>query len=151
MTEKPKPLDLDSWIEEIKEKAERLEKEINDGWKIERSGFFISIPMPKRFLECKEKDWEVARLYGMLRAINEIKQRIRKACEFYLKYKNNPNSLLDDFLEYDEPLDKLREEINREYHYLTDIDIVKIYIEKYNEWLLKEAFKPVFEEVKEND
>ena len=85
--------------------------------------------------------------------IKEIKQRIKKACEFYLKYRNNPNLLYDDFsinMEYDEPINKLREEINREYHYLTDIDIVKIYIEKYNEWLLKEAFKPVFEEVKEN-
>jgi len=85
--------------------------------------------------------------------IQEIKQRIKKACEFYLKYRNNPNLLYDDFsinMEYDEPINKLREEINREYHYLTDIDIVKIYIEKYNEWLLKEAFKPVFEEVKEN-
>jgi len=76
-----KPLDLDNWMKEIKEKAERLEKEINDGWKIERSGFFISIPTPKRFLECKEKDWEVARLYGMLEAIKEIKQRINLAVQ----------------------------------------------------------------------
>jgi len=85
--------------------------------------------------------------------INEIKQRIKKACEFYLKYRNNPNLLYDDFsinMEYDEPINKLREKIEREFNYLSDMNVFRIYIEKYNEWLLKEAFKPVFEEVKEN-
>ena len=84
--------------------------------------------------------------------INEIKQRIKKACEFYLKYRNNPNLLYDDFsinMEYDEPINKLREKIEREFNYLSDMNVFRIYIEKYNEWLLKEAFKPVFEEVKE--
>lgn len=85
--------------------------------------------------------------------IQEIKQRIKKACEFYLKYRNNPNLLYDDFsinMEYDEPINKLREKIEREFNYLSDMNVFRIYIEKYNEWLLKEAFKPVFEEVKEN-
>ena len=86
--------------------------------------------------------------------IKEIKQRIKKACEFYLKYRNNPNLLYDDFsinMEYDEPINKLREKIDREYNYLSDMNVFRIFIEKYNEWLLKEAFKPVFEEVKENE
>jgi len=137
----PKPLDLEEWIKELKEKAKKLEKEINDGWKIEKSGFFISIPTPKRFIECKEKDWEVARLYGMMKAIKEIKQEIKKRCEFYLRYKDNPSLLWKENPKYRKKLKKFG--ITEKW---VSEDCDELYDwEDYNEWLFKLAFKSVLE------
>ncbi len=143
MTE-AKPLDLEDWIKEIKEKAKKLEKEIKNGWKIERSGFSISIPTPDRFVECKKKEWEVVKLYGMLIAIKEIKSRIKSACEFYLRYKDNPDLLLDEYKEID---DVLSEEFGEDWLWQFREDklmrpLIKL---EYNEWLFKLAFKGVFE------
>lgn len=88
----------------------------------------------------------------------EIKQRIKSACEFYLRYKDEPEELLKDFPElsnkkialldiFDEPLKfvTLRKFIeiieNLDYDvYVRQID------NSYNEWLFKYAFKSVFNE-----
>ena len=116
MNEEKPLLDLDNWMKEIKEKVKRLEKEINDGWKIERSGFFVSIPTPKRFLECKEKDWEVARLYGMLKAIKDIRQRINLAVQGLLEEIEKEIEEHKDILsavDYIEGLETAKEKIKK--------------------------------------
>lgn len=81
----------------------------------------------------------------------EIKQRIKEACEFYLRYKNNPDLLYADTIEYDEILDKMHDEVEKKYTFLSSINIYRIYLEKYNEWLLREAFKDIFEDKEENE
>ena len=74
--------------------------------------------------------------------INEIKQRIRTACEFYLKYKDKPELLIHDFPEFEAELrDKFELRVP---HYSW------AYTE-YNEWLFKLAFKDVFEDVVEEN
>ena len=73
---------------------------------------------------------------------NKIKQRLKSACEFYLRYKDNPKLLIKD---------------NPEYRKLFESECVHTYVwrkifwqykydpEKYNEWLFKLAFKDVLE------
>ena len=68
--------------------------------------------------------------------INEIKQRIRTACEFYLKYKDKPALFSDEQFP-----------INWEYDRLTGtyiVDLGNSYTE-YNYWLFNEVFKSVLE------
>lgn len=138
---KPEPLDLETWRKEIISKAEKLEKEIKEGFKIKYDAFFVYIPGPKRLLELKRKDWEVARLYGMLKAIKEVKEKIKSACEFYLKYKDNPELLLKEHPKYKEKIENFRilkplgNYIKGKYY---DVD-------RYNKWLFKLAFKDVLE------
>ena len=75
-----------------------------------------------------------------------VKQQIKSTCEFYLKYKDNPSKLWNERIDYikkikkDKELWKFIEELNKNRC---------ITLRKYNEWLFKLAFKPVFEEVKE--
>lgn len=86
--------------------------------------------------------------------IKEIKQRIKQACKFYLKYMDNPVMFIEDFPEYKEEVEKLYSFGDKIYVYrifvnninfenVVDIeDIVKNEeeIRKYNEWLLKLVF-----------
>ena len=63
--------------------------------------------------------------------IKELKQRIKSACEFYLKYKDKPELLIKEHPEYKSEIGTLRylefkEELNFE--------------EEYNTWLFKLAF-----------
>jgi len=74
-------------------------------------------------------------IYDEKEAVKEIKQRIKKACEFYLRYKDHPKLLVKEHPEYKKEFDK----------FFTSY--YKIFYE-YNEWLFKLTFKPVFEKVK---
>jgi len=67
--------------------------------------------------------------------IKEIKQRIKEACKFYLRYKDHPKLLVKEHPEYKKEFDK----------FFTSY--YKIFYE-YNKWLFKLTFKPVFEKVK---
>ena len=74
--------------------------------------------------------------------INEIKQRVRAACEFYLKYKDKPALFSEEQFS-----------IIWRYDRLTGTYIVDLgnrYTE-YNYWLLKEVFKNVLGEERENE
>jgi len=69
--------------------------------------------------------------------VDEIKRRVRHACEFYLKYFDSPDDLVDDFPEF---LDELRNVLGVEPPFYEHY-----YSSKYNEWLFKLAFKSVLE------
>jgi len=100
--------------------------------------------------------------------MGEIKQRIKKACEFYLRYKDNPELFVSHFKgkgnkKIEEELEK---EFRRRYNYNTkDKELVRqmresktfwmivpsykkridtIELNEYNKWLFKLAFKDVF-------
>lgn len=76
----------------------------------------------------------------------EAKNRIKSACEFYLKYKDNPELLVTDYPEFKRELagkgvifvfgggEMLVVSQNEEKK------------DKYNEWLFKLAFKDIFKE-----
>jgi len=70
-----------------------------------------------------------------------IKQRIKSACEFYLRYRNKPRVLIKEHPEYVEDvkefLDMLDNAQSDEY------DSIMIH---YNEWLFKLAFREVLKE-----
>jgi DNA repair exonuclease SbcCD nuclease subunit len=70
----------------------------------------------------------------------EIKQRIKSACEFYLRYKDNPNLLSRER----EDLHKIAFRIFG-YKLVHSVEFHKIK-DEYNEWLFKLAFKGVLKE-----
>jgi len=79
--------------------------------------------------------------------LNEIKQRIKQACEFYLKYKDKPELLIKEEPDLSEELVYM---ITRKLfgyklspEYL--LNIFLRYGESYNEWLFKLAFRDVLE------
>ncbi len=83
-----------------------------------------------------------------------IKQRIRVACEFYLRYKDDPELLIKEYPEYKKEI----EERNKEFLSVTENlkqslipDVVKGVVlsfkhKEYNDWLFKLAFKSVLDE-----
>jgi len=92
----------------------------------------------------------------------EIKQRLKSACEFYLRYKDNPELLVEEHPEYEDELYEITaesEELIKEFGLDESGEFIKSYgatpvpVEKelkldddeYNEWLFKLAFKDVFE------
>ena len=97
--------------------------------------------------------------------LKEIKQRIRKACEFYLRYKDNPLLLWKEAPEYRKELEK-RFGINERWFDELNVNKIKTVSElykqfvqriseindslynqhNYNEWLFKLVFKEVFED-----
>ena len=71
--------------------------------------------------------------------IEFIKQRLKSACEFYLRYKDNPEVLGREHLEY---YDMVVSEAER----IGVLEFEKIEnLRFYNEWLFKLAFKGVME------
>jgi len=73
--------------------------------------------------------------------LNKIKQRIKEACEFYLKYKNNPSLLWKENTKYRKKLKKFG--ITKKW---VSEDCDELYDwEDYNEWLFKLAFGDVLE------
>ena len=64
----------------------------------------------------------------------EIKQRIKSACEFYLRYKDKPAVLWKEREEYRRNLIKLDKLEN---------DYFRFDMDEYNEWLFKLAFRSV--------
>jgi len=143
---KPEPLDLVSWEKEVHSKAKKLAKEIEEGFRIKYDAFFVEIPGPQKFKELKVKDWEVARLYGILHAIREVRKKIKSACEFWLRYKDNPKQFVEDYPEYEEEVKKFvfLEDLSSTFWY----DWSAFDYEEYHKWLFKLAFKDVMEKDK---
>jgi len=95
--------------------------------------------------------------------------RIIKACEFFLRYKDNPELLIKEHPEFKEEVERIK---NRYFGYLEtlkknypepvkiendcitiitglikeEISISRAYLTDYNEWLFKLAFKGVLNE-----
>ncbi|MGQ4876139.1 MAG: hypothetical protein ACP6IY_18895 [Promethearchaeia archaeon] len=87
--------------------------------------------------------------------IPEIKQRIKSACEFFLRYKDNPDLLIREYpekakIEIDyETAEDIMNEIERiieKYGKLEAQATIRLKIIEYNEWLFRLAFKDVLEE-----
>jgi len=78
----------------------------------------------------------------------EIKQRIKSACEFYLEYKDDPNKLIKDFPYLkNQSIDGFPEDTVEEVAKIKGYDI-DVYLMQYNEWLFKFAFKEILEDDK---
>jgi len=78
--------------------------------------------------------------YETTRLIEEILQRIKSACEFYLRYKDKPELLIEEHPE----LKRKCKRLNRwayESEYKPHSNMAE-----YNEWLFKLAFKKVIGE-----
>ncbi len=65
-------------------------------------------------------------------------QRIKSACEFYLRYKDNPGLLESEHPEYERKIESMKERPDKAFFRLKEIV-------KYNEWLLKLVFRSVLE------
>jgi len=138
---KPQPLDLKD-----------IEKEILIEW--------FGVNNLEWVDECPKDELLKEDVYGIIQVtINKIKRRIKSACEFYLRYKDKPELLVEEY-------PKLLEKMIRE-HSLTQL--IKKNIEKikvidgsiiaflkdksglsfskkdYNEWLFRLAFEDVLE------
>mgnify|MGYP000672146595 CR=1 FL=1 len=85
-------------------------------------------------------------------AIRKTVERIRKACEFFLRYKDNPDLLMEKHPEYKKEIKKLKKVklgciINgRVYEEMIENPMFE---KDYNEWLFRLAFKSIFKEKKE--
>ncbi len=86
---------------------------------------------------------ETARSRARKKIITKFKQRLKSACEFYLRYKDNP--------------ELLRKEQNNLYNVFGDYIFGNLkgkyfkssnILGQYNDWLFKLAFKDVFKEEK---
>ena len=88
------------------------------------------------------KDYYIGKLQMPIhRAINlttiKIKQRIKKACEFYSYYEYKPALLVKEHPEYEE-------EVMNFYKLDEEELLLDLNEKRYNEWLFKKAFKPIF-------
>jgi len=75
---------------------------------------------------------KIVKKFGMLYMYLKLKQRLKSACEFYLRYKDKPELLIKEYPEY-------KEELDEEGWWFSS---------EYNNWLFKLAFKDVFKEEK---
>ena len=135
---KPKPLDLDKEFEII----------INEKWIEDTNNNKYCL-----------KDF-FPTLSSILWFKNQIKQRIKSACEFYLRYKDKPELLIKEHPEYKkheiqifknhptyaDEIRKIGEIIEETKLREVLMEVDTFYTEKYNDWLFKLAFKDVLEE-----
>ena len=133
MTEKPQPLDLG-----------KIKKEVLD----EYCG---GIP----FDEIEEFQLEPEQIEKIIEiTIYRIKQRIKSACEFYLRYKDNPELLVREHPEYKEKIEEIKKEFisvikNIKQSLIPDVIrgiALSIKYELYNEWLFKLTFRGVLDD-----
>ena len=138
---KPKPLnlrDISEWLEKQIEKR-------NDMIKYERINPNAP-PLRKEIVF-------ITKIRDVL--VDEIKQRIKSACEFYLRYKDRPELLIKEHPEYLEELKKkcmprIEEMLScMKLQVKTNEEVFVVCYDKYNSWLFKLAFKLVFEEVED--
>jgi len=77
-----------------------------------------------------------------LKLKKEIRKQVRQACEFYLKYKDNPELLSKDYNYLNKKVLSFLKPLNEE-----SLGYGSYWeMEKYNEWLFRLAFKDVLEE-----
>ena len=157
---KPQPLDLEKieneidcgsiefwkrWWNAIELDQPKIVSELNFGIK----ALLLSKTKDERKLllegtyESISKYFEDAVNFGKYLMLKELKQRIKSACKFYLRYKDDPSLFWDEQKEYRKLLKKdlghiiIRWETMKRFRDSRD---------KYNDWLFKLAFKDVFED-----
>ena len=117
---KPKPLNLRDVIGKWEEEKEIAEKDGDNGY-----ATICSL---------------------VIKDLNDIKQRIKSACEFYLKYKNKPELLVKEHYYL---LKKMEREDMWAFTLLFAVPDLKIKdIDKYNEWFFELSFEDVLKEEK---
>jgi len=127
----PKPLDLEELIKLIEnEFTEKIQK--------------IDASHRARWLCIDYYRWQTVK--------DEIKQQIKEACEFYLRYKNDPKLLIREHpdkakieIDYETAEDVVNEieKIIEKYGQLEAQATIRLKLMDYNEWLFKLAFKKV--------
>ncbi|RLE44269.1 hypothetical protein DRJ22_06090 [Candidatus Woesearchaeota archaeon] len=105
--------------------------------KIDREGH--NFPHYTTCKTCEADFEEVVRF-----TIKYVKQRIRSACEFYLRYKDSPELLRIE--QEIEPPEQFREYYAESK--IKNVSVVSWDLKQYNEWLFKLAFN--LKEEKEN-
>ena len=139
MTEKPKPLDLRDMKKKIIEKTFEVEGVIE--WRIQPKGEWdenVIKEIVRRDVKIFSHVDYAVELRDVEELLEEIKHRIRKACEFYLRYKDKPELLIKEHPEYSSDVVRIcgfkpnSQELNPN--------------EKYNEWLFKLAFRGVLDD-----
>ena len=94
------------------------------------------------FLEEEIKDEE--KRNRIMKAVKElIKQQIKKACECYLRYRNDPYTFFDEF---PEKFELFKKESGTNFMPETHYEMLD-----YNKWLFELVFKFVFEEGEDYD
>lgn len=122
---KPQPFDLKFFLIEKCVKKDKIVKEFREG-----------------------KGWNSIIVGRVISLTTEyIKKRIKSACEFYLKYKDNPELLIEEFKGawVEMELSKFREFYAESK--IKKVRLVTWNLRKYNAWLFKLAFKSVLEKV----
>ena len=71
-----------------------------------------------------------------------VKQRIKSACEFYLRYENDPKLLVKEHYHL---LKKMEDDDIWAFTLLLTAPDLEIKINEYNKWLFKLAFRDVFD------
>jgi len=120
-TKKPQPLDLiqtgKNFLEDFaKEILKEVKKELNEKY-------------PQKEIVAH------AKIYTFIRKlVDDIKQCLKSACEFYLRYKDKPMKLMLDFKYND-----FAKIVSKKFYPLKNSKQKEL----YNEWLFKLAFKDV--------
>jgi len=132
---KPAPMDLNNFIEEIYKK---IKKRIKDRYKPNKfADEWIDI---FKDFENIDNELEILELI-----IEEVRQRIKSACNFYLRYKDNPELLIDELYyytnQYSDTYKKLKLEIKKWINKIKESYEDSEMYDKYNEWLFRLAFK----------
>jgi len=81
--------------------------------------------------------------FGMLLLLNKIKQRLKSACEFYLRYKDKPSLLWLEQFEFRKHLKNFG--VTKKWVESKNYDSLYDWSD-YNEWFFKLTFKGVFED-----
>jgi len=120
MKTKPQPLDLQE-IDKLRDaKLEEFSKKL-----LEEGG---SLEIGKQYVVFPASDDFVVLIGNIIKEpLEKFKQRLKSACEFYLRYKDRPDLL------------RKEQKFNYEKKGIQTLD-------KYNTWLFKLAFKDVFKE-----
>jgi len=124
-----KPLYLEGFVDALKAELEDIKQEMQ-----ETDDKAYKVILSER----------ISGIESTIKLIELIIQRIKSACKFYLKYKDNPELLAEEHYEYFSYIYKF-EVVGDCKNVLVFKDIL-IDADQYNEWLFKLAFKPVFED-----
>ena len=102
----------------------------------------LDLDIEKELIKGYTGELDIYFLNEILRTkLTEIKQRIKSACEFYLRYRNLPSLLISENPEYEHSLREMMEtRKEREKNGDENLD----FYDEYNDWLFKLAFKDVF-------
>ena len=138
MNNKPEPLNLEklkeTWIESDNSISDAIGELVNE---------LCFLFLEEDTEEFKERDKMIKEIRELVNEqleslFNELKQRIKSACEFYLRYKDKPELLIVEHPEYTKLL-------NEKFGFIKSTNervVIKHFdLYKYNEWFFELTFK----------